>query len=193
MKKRILLTAIITVVIFGLLPGVALGGGGFSVTPTHLEATVTGDEASPLYIYITSYSDGELIVGTEDIPFRIEPESIPVSSTDENRKVELLVYGDPSLEEGEYSGRLTLLAYSGTNVAYGIKIDTVITQRHRHTLGSLVEESVDTVERNYIVIAAVAAGVVAALVLGILIGRKSRGSPGKHPSRPGNNSAGEDE
>ncbi|MBN2074181.1 MAG: hypothetical protein JW762_01385 [Dehalococcoidales bacterium] len=73
-------------------------------------------------MYITSDHNGELIIGVEDLPFRIEPSTIPVKSIDEHKRVELRIFGDSSLEEGEYSGKLTFLAYSGNNIANGIKV-----------------------------------------------------------------------
>jgi len=176
MRKWILSLAILAIAIFGVLPGIALAnsGGGFTVGPARLEVTVPENGSSPAYVYVTSYLDGELVVGTEDLPFRIEPGTIPVSSTDRNQEVELLVYGDPSLVEEQYSGKITFLFYAGDNVAYGVKLRADITQTVEPEVSADSEVSgivppADGGGPNYLVIGLIA-GVVVALAVGIIIG-----------------------
>jgi hypothetical protein len=145
---------------------------GFSVSPAELEVTVREGDTSPAYVYITSYFSGNLVVGTEGIPFRVDPESILVNSTDRGRKVELTIHGSPSIKAGQYPGKLTFLAYAGSSVAYGVKVDITVTQ-----LGSEVspKEFTDQLtEWSSVSIAVSAAAALAALLVGVLIGWRLR-------------------
>jgi hypothetical protein len=166
MVKAVYPLLLVAVAIFGMLPSVVLGSSGFTVAPSRLEITVPEHGSSTAYVYITSHLDGELIVGTEDIPFRVEPETIPVSSVDKNKKVELQIYGDPAVGGGKYTGKLTFLALTDENLALGIKIDVYITK---------ISEK-GFIERYIVIIAAVAAMVVA-IIIGILIWRRGRHRP----------------
>jgi hypothetical protein len=156
--------------------------GGFSIAPPALEVTLDGDESSPVYVHITSRFDGELTVGTEGVPFRVGPEKIAVGSADTDRVVELTVYDDPSVSSGEYSGKLTFLAATGSNLAFGIKLSLSVKKESQgfvaeflgwfgdnSTLGKIVA----TTGKNYIIVVAVA-GVVIALAIGVFIGRKTK-------------------
>jgi hypothetical protein len=182
MKKRILFAITGLVFICQILPGMVVADSGFSVAPARLEVTVPENGSSHVYIYIYSQFDGEIAVGTEDIPFRVEPERIAVNSTDKNKKVELIIHGDPALEAGEYAGKLTFLGLTGKNVAYGVKIDVRITQIREPTgvvaesePGGMAPGMTETEGQSYliIVIAAVIA-VLIALGIGILVGRRLR-------------------
>jgi hypothetical protein len=177
MRKWILLSIILTIALFGIVPGIALAAdGGFAVGPAKLEVTVPENGSSPAYVYITSYLDGELVIGTENLPFRIEPETIPVSATARNQEFELLIYGDPLLEEEQYSGKITFLFYTGDNVAYGVKLSADITQTGEPAgdlaesePGGVVPPAQDGGGPNYLIIGLIA-GVVVALAVGIFIG-----------------------
>jgi len=177
--KKGALAAILAVLILLLtLSSVALGSAGFAIGPPSISVTVPADGESTAYVYVTSGFDGKIVVGTEDIPFRVEPGTIPVSSTDQNKKVELTFYGDKSIEEGTYSGKLTFLAYTGNNVAYGVKLNADVTQVGQKQVSQAVEESagtpfISTIKDNYIV-AILGVLVVVALLVGIVIGRKRR-------------------
>ena len=184
---------------YRMLAGPVQSSGGFSIAPSKLEVTVSGNSSSPVYVYLTSSFDGELIIGKEDIPYRVEPASITVGSQDVNRKVKLTIYSDSAVETGEYSGKLTFLAYTGKNVAYGIKADILV--RQVEDKGS-VQKFIDritgknddgTTSFNYLTIAAAVIVVVAVLMVGILIGRKTRKSPGQHSGEQESPKNGEDE
>jgi hypothetical protein len=180
MKKWMLATIVIAVSILGTLAGPVQANGGFSIAPSKLEVTVSENGSSPVYIYVTSSFDGELIIGKEDIPYRIEPASIPVGSQDINRKVELTIINDSAVEAGEYPGKLTFLAYTGTNVAYGIKVDILVIQTSgkgvmQGFIDRITGKNADgTTGTNYVVIAAIVIVVLAALMVGVLIGVKIR-------------------
>jgi len=65
---------------------------------------------------------GELIIGKEDLPFRMEPSRVNMTSGDVSVPVEITFYGNETLEPGIYEGKVTFIAYSGGFVAVGIKI-----------------------------------------------------------------------
>jgi hypothetical protein len=174
MRKRILFPILALVIVLNaVLPCIALDETGFTVGPAQLEVTVPENDSATAYIYITSYVDGELVVGTENLTFHIKPATIPITPTDRNRKVELTVHGNTSLATGQYSGKLTLLLYTGNNVAHGVKINANITQEGPESEPSWLDEIIDVIAQNWVVIIAVA-GIVVALTLGIYIGRRSK-------------------
>jgi hypothetical protein len=172
MRKRALFSTLFTVTILSaFLPSVVLAENGFAVGPAQLDVTVPEDGSSPAYVYITSYLDGELVVGTEDLPFHVEPETIPIAAVDRNRKVELVVHGNNSLTSGSYSGKLTFLLPVGSNVSIGVKVRTNITQESSPEPRGFIDEILDLIRQNYVIIVVVA-GVVVTLALGIFIGKK---------------------
>jgi hypothetical protein len=174
MRKWIIFSILaIVIVLNAVMPCIALEESGFAVGPAKLDVTVPANGSNSTYIYITSYIDGELVVGTENLTFLIEPATIPITQTDRTRKVELTVQGNTTLAAGQYSGKLTLLFYSGNNVAHGVKINTNITQEGPESQPNWLDELIDIIAHNWVVIIAVA-GIVVALTLGIYIGRKSQ-------------------
>lgn len=174
MRKRISFSLLAMVIVLtAVMPCIALEESGFAVGPAKLDVTVPANGSNSTYVYITSYVDGELVAGTENLPFRIEPTTIPITSTDRTRKVELTVYGNASLATGEYSGKLTLLLYTGNNVAHGVKISANITQTGSESVPTWLDQIVDIITQNWLVLIAVA-GIVIALTFGIYIGRKSK-------------------
>ncbi len=81
------------------------------------------DGSNSTMIYVTSDGlSGELIVGTENLPFSVEPSRINISRNDVNVPVELTFYGNETLDPGVYEGKVTFLAMTGSFVAMGIKV-----------------------------------------------------------------------
>ena len=158
------------IVIFGTWSGIVLGDSGFRIAPSELELNVGENDSGTASVYITSDFNGQLITGVEDIPFHVNPGRIDVTDRDVNKKVALTLYCDRDLEEGVYAGKVTFLANTGTNVAYGIKMNVRITRT-----SDIDNEmsAVDTNNDNNVIIYAVI-GVLVALVIGIFIGRKFR-------------------
>ena len=175
MKKGALVAILAVLILLLTLPSVALGSAGFAIGPPSISVTVPDDGESTAYVYVTSGFDGKIVVGTENIPFRVEPETITVSSTDQNRKVELTFYGDKSIEEWTYSGKLTFLAYTNGNVACGVKINAEVTQVVQAQVEPAEEEAgnsfLDGIKDNYLVIL-LSLLVIVALLGGIMIGRR---------------------
>jgi predicted phosphodiesterase len=147
----------------------AQDGSGFSISPAELEVTVPEGGSGVASAYITSYFTGDLVVGTEGIPYRVDPESIPVNSTDRGRKVELSLQENSSAKAGQYQGKLTFLADAGGSVAYGVKVDITVRQ-----LGG--QESPAFIDRltgwGWVTVAVLVGTALAALLLGVLIGRR---------------------
>jgi hypothetical protein len=174
MKKMIMFLIVAMVIMLNaVIPCTALDERGFTVGPTQLNVTVPENSSNTTYVYITSYVDGELILGTENLPFSIEPTTIPITSTDRTRKVEIKVNGNTSLTTGQYSGKLTLLLYTGSNVAHGVKINANITQTVPEIKQSWLDEITEIIMQNIVIIIAVVA-IIVALTTGVFIGRKSK-------------------
>ena len=185
MKKIFsLLLGIIILTAAVAIPGAALADSGFAIGPAELVVSVPVDGSSLAYVYITSNIDGNLIVGKENLPFQVEPETIQISSTDRTKRVELLISGNPELEQGDYSGKLTFRTDSDTNVSYGIKIRATITQtgsiapaeEDLSPEGQVAEATLmETVKNNLLtVILGALVLVLIAVLVGILIGRRQR-------------------
>lgn len=185
MKKLVVFLGIVFLLSSAVISGVALADSGFAIGPAELAISVPVDGSSTSNVYITSYIDGTLIVGKENLPFRVEPETISISADDREKRVELLIYGNPTLEEGEYKGKLTFRTDSDTNVSYGIKIRATITQTGSPTIaegelaeldGQVAEVSfMETVKDNLLtVILGALVLVLLAIFIGIFIGRKQR-------------------
>jgi hypothetical protein len=174
MRKGVVVSVLALVIVLNaVVPCFALDESSFAVGPAHLEVTVPANGSASAYVYVTSHVDGELVVGTENLTFLIEPATIPITSTDRSRKVGLTVHGNSSLATGKYSGKLTLLFYSGNNVAHGVKLNMGITQEGPENQPSWLDEVLQVLAQNWVIIVAVA-GVAVALALGVYIGRKSK-------------------
>ena len=173
MKRRFLFWVLAVLVALSAVMPCLAEESSFAVGPAHIIVTVASNGSATAYIYITSHVDGELVVGTENLTFPVEPATIPITSSDRNRKVELTVHGNTSLSTGEYSGKLTLLFYSGNNVAHGVKLNMDITQEGPETQPSWLDEILQVLAENWIIIVAVA-GIIFALAVGVYIGRKSK-------------------
>ena len=97
------------------------------IGPTSFEMDLQIDGSNSTTFYITSDGIiGELIVGKETLPFRIEPSTINMTSDDENMPVEITFYGNRTIEPGVYEGKVTFLAMTGGFVAVGIKVKAKI-------------------------------------------------------------------
>jgi hypothetical protein len=169
-----MILAVLTLFTF---PFMASGDSGFTVGPPSVSVTVPVDGEGTANVYITSGFDGEIVIGTENIPFRVEPETVSVSSADKSRKIELRFYGEESAEEGTYSGKLTFLAYTTDNLGFGVKINAEVTQLSGGLEGGIAEagddkENIvsDTTTKYYLVIIIGVLAIVA-LFAGILIGK----------------------
>ena len=119
MSKRIPFLFFIILIVLMPSPQVeALGIG-----PPSFELNLQMDGSNSTTVYLLSDGlEGELIIGRENLPFRVEPSKINMSKEDNYRPVELTFYGNETLEPGVYEGMVTFVAQTGGFVALGIKI-----------------------------------------------------------------------
>jgi hypothetical protein len=127
MWKSITVTALVILILL-IIPVSATASGGFAVGPPHIEVKVPANGNGSALVYITSQVDGQLVIGTEGIPFLVEPSTVKISSTDEYREIELRFYGNGTVKAGQYSGHITFLLYTSNTLAYGVKINADVTQ-----------------------------------------------------------------
>jgi len=105
------------------------------IGPPSFELDLQMDGSNSTTFYITSDGlNGQLIVGMENLPFRVDPSRINMTSGDANTPVELTFYGNETLDPGVYEGKVTFLAMTGGFVAMGIKVRAKI-----NLLGEVVE------------------------------------------------------
>lgn len=175
MKRNIFTALLVLIIAMLMLPGVVLGADSFTVGPAALDIQLDEDGNGTTSVYVSSTFDGELVVGVEGIPVKVEPEKIKVTSNDQSRKVDLVLRGDKSFEEKPYSGKLTFLAYTGDNVAYGVKIKANVTMQPAEPEEEEPSKSriTDAFRSNTLIIVLIVL-VIVALAAGILIGRKRR-------------------
>ena len=133
------------------------------IGPPSFEMDLQMDGSNSTTFYITSDGlSGQLIVGMEDLPFRVDPPRVNMTRDDVNAPVEITFYGNETLEPGVYEGKLTFLAYTGGFVAMGIKIKVKI---------NLLDEA-DT--SNPYLIGGVAGTAIAVCLYMIFVWRKRR-------------------
>jgi len=134
------------------------------IGPPSFALNLQMDGSNSTTFYITSDGlEGQLIVGMEDLPFRVDPPRINMSKNDMNMPVELTFYGNETLEPGVYEGKLTFLAYTGGFVAVGIKIRAKI---------NLLDESQEMDYIPYVMGGAVIAALVSAVIWRALVSFK---------------------
>lgn len=175
---------IILIVYFCIVP-YAASATGFAVGPPSINLTVPVDGENTAIVYVTSHDyNGEVVVGTENIPFRVSPEVIQLSNTDENRRIELTFYGDRSVKEQTYSGKLTFLGSTEKNIIGGVKIKVAVNHTsHASNLyhstasipfdadaGGIQGSIVGSLQANSTIIWTLI--VMVSLILGIVIGRR---------------------
>ena len=175
MKRTVMFSVLAIVMLLNVVvPCATASDNGFAIGPAQLNVTVPENGNTTTYVYVTSFLDGELIVGTENLSFRIEPGTIPIDSTYRSQKIAINVYGNDSLANGQYSGKITFLLQTGNNVAHGIKISTNITQEIGESEpNGLLNEFIKIVQQNYLLIIVVVV-VIVALISGIYIGKRSK-------------------
>jgi len=94
---------------------------GIGPSLIELDLIIKGSNSTTIY-FRSDGVEGELVIGKENLPFRIEPSSVNMSKDDNYRAVELTFYGNETLEPGVYEGKVTFVAQTGGFVAVGIKI-----------------------------------------------------------------------
>jgi predicted phosphodiesterase len=138
----------------------------FRVSPVSLSIEVDRGGSSRFDVRITSSDDAQMHIDTEDLPFEVKPATLRIQGSEQAQVFELELFGNETIPNGEYEGKLTVLRDVGDNVALGVKVKTTVSQ---------TGEGVGFLERGlennlYLIIAVVA--VVAANIGGYVAYRK---------------------
>ena len=112
------------------------GGGGlplspegeFRVSPVSLRLDVDRGGSRRFNVRITSSRDAQVYVDTEDLPFDVQPTTLQMRGSEQAQRVELELFSDGTVPDGEYQGKITFLCDAGTHVALGVKVGTTVTQ-----------------------------------------------------------------
>ena len=148
------------------------------IGPPSFELDLQIDGSNSTTFYITSDGlNGQLIVGKENLPFRVKPSRINMTKDDANVPVKLTFYGNETLTPGVYEGKVTFLAMTGGFVAMGIKIrakinllgETIEVQEAEPELESEIESRVEETNYTPYIIGGVAGGVIAVSLALIVI------------------------
>ena len=138
---------------------------GIGVSPAAIELELPADGSAEVSFYITSDGfAGDVEIGLEDIPLRIEPEVVHLEDSPDPQQVVLTFYGDESLGEQTFHGKITFLAASGGTIGYGIKVKADITQTM--TQAAAATQGLTMPAWGWIVIALVGLGIA---ILGIFV------------------------
>jgi predicted phosphodiesterase len=100
----------------------------FRVSPPSLSIAVDRRGSSRFSLKMASSADAQIIVGTEDLPFEVEPDTLRIEGSGQPQTFELEIHGDPTSANGEYEGRLTFVRDAGDNVALGVKVKAMVSQ-----------------------------------------------------------------
>lgn len=140
---------------------------GIGVSPPAIELELPADGSAEVSFYITSYGfAGDVEIGLEDIPLRVEPEVVHLEDSPDPQQVVLTFYGDESLGEQTFHGKITFLAASGGTIGYGIKVKAYITQTMTQPATATQDFSMPA--WGWVVIALVGLGIAAMGVFVIL-------------------------
>jgi predicted phosphodiesterase len=124
----------------------------FRVSPVSLNIDVDSDSSHHFKMRIISSHDAQIYVDTEGLPFKVKPSTLWVKGSEQGQRIELELFGNKEIPNGEYEGKLTFLRDVGDHVALGVKVKTTVSQTGEEGVGFL--ESV--LENNlYLVVAVV--------------------------------------
>ena len=101
-------------------PVLALG-----VSPGIVEFAVPADGSTTVEFLVYDFT-GDLEISLEDIPLRVEPETVYVTASEGGSPIELTFYGDPSLSSQVFNGKIRFLGLTGGTVATGIKVRATV-------------------------------------------------------------------
>jgi len=126
--KRLMIPSLLALLLC-LIIATPVVAAGFGVSPKEINLEVPANGSTEATLYIASYgSSGDIQIGLENIPLRVEPETVRIRRSDTGKKVVLTFYGEESLGEQTFEGKITFLATGGGNIGFGIKVKAVITQ-----------------------------------------------------------------
>ena len=129
----------------------------FRVSPVSLNIDVDSGGSHRFKMRMTSSHDAQIYVDTEGLPFKVKPSTLWIQGAEQAQRVELELFGNEAIPNGEYEGKLTFLRDVGDHVALGVKVKTKVSQTGEAEAGFL--ESV--LENNLYLVVAVVVVVVA--------------------------------
>jgi len=113
-----LLAAVIISILLSVEPMMA---DGLTIGPAEVELDVPAAGSTSIEFIVSDFS-GDLQISLEDIPLTIEPGLVYVEATDNNSVIELTIYGNESLGDVVFNGKILFLVQSVGSVTYGIKV-----------------------------------------------------------------------
>ncbi len=106
----------------------AIPEGLFKVSPVSLRLELDRGGRQRFGMRITSSEDAQIHINTEGLPYSVQPSTLYIQGAEQSQRIELELFGDRSIPNGEYEGRLTFLRDAGNNVALGVKVKTTVLQ-----------------------------------------------------------------
>lgn len=126
MKMRLILIALVVGLV--LVPASALAAG-IGVSPDKIELELPSNGSTQVPFYLTSFDfDGEVEIGLQDIPLRIEPTKVDLSSEEAGKEVVVTFYGNKDLGKQTFNGFVTFRGLVGGNIAVQLNVRANITQ-----------------------------------------------------------------
>ena len=110
MKRFIGILAAVAIVLVVASPVLAASLG---ISPSHTELEVPGDGSATADFQV-HYFSGDLQITLEDIPLRVEPETMPVEPSGEPVDIQITIYGDESLGSRVYDGYVKFLGMTSS-------------------------------------------------------------------------------
>lgn len=123
MKKFAVLLITIVLLLFSITT--PLFAASLSISPPVVAFDVFANGSATVEFIVYGFT-GNLEISLEDIPLKVEPITIPVKDIGSGTKIVLNFYGDKSLGNQVYNGKIRFLAMTGGSVAMGIKVKATI-------------------------------------------------------------------
>jgi len=135
----------------------------FRVSPVSLNIDVDSGGSHRFKMGMTSSHDAQIYVGTEGLPFQVKPSTLWIQGSEQAQRVELELFGNQAIPDGEYEGKLTFLRDVGGHVALGVKVRTTVSQTGEGAgfLESVLENNLYLVVAVVVVLVANIGGYVA--------------------------------
>lgn len=109
----------------------------FRVSPVSLNIDVDRGGSHRFKMRMTSSHDAQIYVDTEGLPFQVKPSTLWIQGSEQAQRVELELFGNQAIPDGEYEGKLTFLRDVGGHVALGVKVRTTVSQTGEAEAGFL--------------------------------------------------------
>ena len=117
--------ALFTAVILVLCASAPVLAAGLAISPPSVEFDVPAGGSTEVEFLVYDFT-GDLEISLEDIPLRVEPTTVPVTTKEGGTEVVLTFYGDESLDSQVFNGKIRFLAMTGGTVAMGIKVKATV-------------------------------------------------------------------